>query len=155
MTTTIALAGKGGVGKTTVAGMIVKYLAQNQPGSILAIDADPSSNLNMVLGLDLEWTVGDILAHQAGAYAGQARSRCRWCSASRHGLAGDQHVEGRRHERRFHPVQVIHELHHACPCARVSVHIGAHRPQILGQLCEDLTHILALLSQTVQQLQSS
>jgi CO dehydrogenase maturation factor len=60
MTTTIALAGKGGVGKTTVAGMVIKYLAQNQTGSILAIDADPSSNLNMVLGLDLGWTVGDI-----------------------------------------------------------------------------------------------
>ncbi len=60
MTTTIALAGKGGVGKTTFAGMVIKYLAQNQTGSILAIDADPSSNLNMVLGLELEWTVGDI-----------------------------------------------------------------------------------------------
>ena len=60
MTKTIALAGKGGVGKTTVAGMAIKYLAQNQSGSILAIDADPSSNLNIVLGLDLEWTVGDI-----------------------------------------------------------------------------------------------
>ncbi|MCA9959826.1 MAG: AAA family ATPase, partial [Anaerolineales bacterium] len=60
MTTTIALAGKGGVGKTTIAGMIIKYLANKQPGAILAIDADPSSNLNMVLGLDLEWTVGDI-----------------------------------------------------------------------------------------------
>jgi CO dehydrogenase maturation factor len=60
MTTTIALAGKGGVGKTTVAGMVIKYLAQNQPGSILAIDADPSSNLNMVLGLDLDFTVGEI-----------------------------------------------------------------------------------------------
>ncbi len=60
MTTTIALAGKGGVGKTTIAGMVVKYLMQTQPGAILAIDADPSSNLNMVLGLDLEWTVGDI-----------------------------------------------------------------------------------------------
>ena len=60
MTTTIALAGKGGVGKTTISGMIIKYLAQHQTGSILAIDADPSSNLNMVLGLDLEWTVGDI-----------------------------------------------------------------------------------------------
>lgn len=60
MTTTIALAGKGGVGKTTVAGMMIKYLAQNQKDSILAIDADPSSNLNMVLGLDLEWTVGEI-----------------------------------------------------------------------------------------------
>ena len=60
MTTTIALAGKGGVGKTTIAGMIVKYLAQTQPGAVLAIDADPSSNLNLVLGLNLEWTVGDI-----------------------------------------------------------------------------------------------
>ena len=60
MTTTIALAGKGGVGKTTIAGMVIKYLIQSQPGAVLAIDADPSSNLNMVLGLDLEWTVGDI-----------------------------------------------------------------------------------------------
>ncbi len=60
MTTTIALAGKGGVGKTTIAGMVIKYLIQTQSGAVLAIDADPSSNLNMVLGLDLEWTVGDI-----------------------------------------------------------------------------------------------
>jgi CO dehydrogenase maturation factor len=60
MTTTIALAGKGGVGKTTIAAMVIKYLVQNQPGAVLAIDADPSSNLNMVLGLDLDWTVGDI-----------------------------------------------------------------------------------------------
>ena len=60
MSTTIALAGKGGVGKTTIAGMVIKYLTQNQKGAILAIDADPSSNLNMVLGLDLECTVGDV-----------------------------------------------------------------------------------------------
>jgi CO dehydrogenase maturation factor len=60
MSTTIALAGKGGVGKTTIAGMVIKYLVQTQPGAVLAIDADPSSNLNMVLGLDLDWTVGDI-----------------------------------------------------------------------------------------------
>jgi CO dehydrogenase maturation factor len=60
VTTTIALAGKGGVGKTTIAAMVIKYLMLNQSGAILAIDADPSSNLNMVLGLELEWTVGDI-----------------------------------------------------------------------------------------------
>ena len=60
MTITIAVAGKGGVGKTTISGMIIKYLIDTQPGAVLAIDADPSSNLNMVLGLVLEWTVGDI-----------------------------------------------------------------------------------------------
>jgi len=60
MPITFALAGKGGVGKTTIAGMVIKYLVQNEGGPVLAIDADPSANLNMVLGLDLEWTVGDV-----------------------------------------------------------------------------------------------
>ena len=60
MPTTIALAGKGGTGKTTVSAMIIKYLIQKQSSPILAIDADPSANLNMVLGVDLDWTVGGI-----------------------------------------------------------------------------------------------
>ncbi len=60
MTTTIAVAGKGGTGKTTVASMIVRYLIEKGLGSILAIDADPSSNLHAVLGLELEQTIGDI-----------------------------------------------------------------------------------------------
>lgn len=46
--------------------MVIKYLVQTQGGSILAIDADPSSNLNMVLGLDLEWTVGEIREDMLG-----------------------------------------------------------------------------------------
>ncbi|MDX1436429.1 MAG: AAA family ATPase [Anaerolineales bacterium] len=60
MTTTIALAGKGGVGKTTIAALLIRYLASEHTHAVLAIDADPSSNLNMALGLDLEWTVGEI-----------------------------------------------------------------------------------------------
>ena len=62
MTTTIAVAGKGGTGKTTVCGMIIRYLTQHSLGPVLAIDADPSSNLNLVLGLPLddEDTVGHI-----------------------------------------------------------------------------------------------
>ncbi len=60
MTITIALAGKGGVGKTTISVMLIKYLIQAFHGPVLAVDADPSSNLNIALGVDLEWTVGDI-----------------------------------------------------------------------------------------------
>ena len=60
MTTTIALAGKGGTGKTTVSAMIIKYLINKGKGPILAIDADPGANLNMVLGVDLEYTIGGI-----------------------------------------------------------------------------------------------
>lgn len=60
MTTTIAVAGKGGTGKTTVAAMLIRYLSEQRSGTILAIDADPSSNLNYVLGLELEDTIGDI-----------------------------------------------------------------------------------------------
>jgi CO dehydrogenase maturation factor len=60
MTTTIALAGKGGTGKTTVSAMIVKYLINKGKSPILAIDADPSANLNMVLGVELDFTVGGI-----------------------------------------------------------------------------------------------
>jgi CO dehydrogenase maturation factor len=60
MTITIALAGKGGTGKTTVAGLLVRHLARSRLGSVLAIDADPACNLNLVLGLPLTTTVGDI-----------------------------------------------------------------------------------------------
>jgi len=56
----IAVAGKGGTGKTTLCGMIVKHLADRKNGSILAIDADPNSNLNEVLGIKLPVTLGDI-----------------------------------------------------------------------------------------------
>jgi CO dehydrogenase maturation factor len=60
MTTTIALAGKGGTGKTTVAALLIKYLIEQGMDRVMAIDADPSSNLNLVLGLPLEVTVGGI-----------------------------------------------------------------------------------------------
>ena len=60
MTVTIALAGKGGTGKTTIASMFVKYLVENSRRRVLAIDADPSANLNLALGLALEQTIGDI-----------------------------------------------------------------------------------------------
>ena len=60
MTITIAVAGKGGTGKTTFAALLIKYLRDTTGKPILAIDGDPSSNLNLTLGLELEETIGDI-----------------------------------------------------------------------------------------------
>jgi CO dehydrogenase maturation factor len=60
MTMTIALAGKGGTGKTTLAALLIRYLTRRNGHSVLAIDADPSTNLNLALGLPLVRTVGDI-----------------------------------------------------------------------------------------------
>jgi CO dehydrogenase maturation factor len=60
MTKTIAMAGKGGTGKTTVSALIVKLLSKK--GLVLAVDADPSTNLSQALGLPLDGsrTVGKI-----------------------------------------------------------------------------------------------
>jgi len=60
MTTTVALAGKGGTGKTTVAALLIRYLVEERGGAILAIDADPASNLHMVLGMTVDQTIGEI-----------------------------------------------------------------------------------------------
>jgi CO dehydrogenase maturation factor len=58
MTFTIALAGKGGVGKTTIAGLLIKYLVGRGKTPILAVDADSNANLNEVLGLEVKDTLG-------------------------------------------------------------------------------------------------
>lgn len=60
MPQTIAVAGKGGVGKTTLTGMLIQYLAEKKKGPILAVDADANANLNEVLGVEVEATLGDI-----------------------------------------------------------------------------------------------
>ena len=60
MPTTIAVAGKGGTGKTTLCGMLVRYLADGKKGHILAVDADPNSNLNEVLGAKAPVSLGEI-----------------------------------------------------------------------------------------------
>src|SRR5512136_1638509 len=58
MTKTIAIAGKGGTGKTTFSALLSHWLSGF--GTVLAVDADPASNLHMALGMPLEDTVGDI-----------------------------------------------------------------------------------------------
>ncbi|CAN2040309.1 Uncharacterized ATP-binding protein MJ0685 [Candidatus Magnetomoraceae bacterium gMMP-15] len=56
----IALAGKGGTGKTTIAGLLIKYLVLNGKKPILAVDADSNSNFNEVLGLEVADTIGNF-----------------------------------------------------------------------------------------------
>lgn len=56
----IAVAGKGGVGKTTLTGLIIQYLCENGKTPILAVDADANSNLNEVLGVEAPPTLGEI-----------------------------------------------------------------------------------------------
>ena len=57
--TVIAVAGKGGTGKTTICGLLVRYLCDRNE-SVLAVDADPNSNLNEVLGVPLGTSLADI-----------------------------------------------------------------------------------------------
>ena len=62
MTISIAVAGKGGSGKTTLASLVIRYLMKNGRGPILAVDADPNANLGESLGLKVGETVGSIIA---------------------------------------------------------------------------------------------
>ena len=59
MPVSIAMAGKGGTGKTTVAGMLIKYLVSRGKSPVLAVDADANANLNEVLGLEVTETLGN------------------------------------------------------------------------------------------------
>ncbi len=71
MSYTIAVAGKGGTGKTTICGMLIGALCRDGKGPVLAVDADANSNLNEVLGVEVDRTLGEIREEieEAGAIA--------------------------------------------------------------------------------------
>lgn len=56
----IAVAGKGGVGKTTLCGLLIQYLCENGKKPVLAVDADANANLNEVLGVEAGTTLGEL-----------------------------------------------------------------------------------------------
>jgi len=71
---TIAVSGKGGTGKTTFAGMIIRHLLDKAKGPILAVDADANSNLNEVLGVKIRSTIGE--AREIMKKVGRGRVLC-------------------------------------------------------------------------------
>jgi len=60
MSYVVAVAGKGGTGKTTLCGFLIDYLCKSGKTPVLAVDADANSNLNEVLGVDPPATLGEI-----------------------------------------------------------------------------------------------
>jgi CO dehydrogenase maturation factor len=60
VTWTLSITGKGGVGKTTLAGLAVRWLGENGAGPVLAVDADPNLCLDAVLGVRADVTVGGV-----------------------------------------------------------------------------------------------
>lgn len=59
MTIQIAVAGKGGTGKTTISSFIVRYLVSRNLVPVLAVDADSNINLNQMLGIEVKRTIGE------------------------------------------------------------------------------------------------
>ena len=76
---TIAVAGKGGTGKTTLSALIIDYLLKTNQGPILAVDADPNSNLNEDLGVKVDRTVisavDEIMERKEALPAGITKER--------------------------------------------------------------------------------
>ena len=55
----VIISGKGGTGKTTMAGLLIKYFVEKGKRPVLGVDADPNANLNEVLGLEVGETLGE------------------------------------------------------------------------------------------------
>lgn len=81
---TIAVAGKGGTGKTTLTGLVIRYLIEKRKGPVLAVDADANSNLNEVLGLKCDCTVGHVREEALGTAGGRP-----------HGMSLDEYLDMR------------------------------------------------------------
>jgi len=84
MSKVIALAGKGGTGKTTISALFLKYLAEKKMTPVLAVDADANANLNELLELDVHATLGQIRKDMKGDIP--------------HGMSRDQFMEMKVHQ---------------------------------------------------------
>lgn len=83
----IAVAGKGGTGKTTLVSLIIRQLITNGKKPVLAVDADANANLNEALGMEIEDSIAEILASLYNATQSLPA-----------GMTKDQYMEYRIHE---------------------------------------------------------
>lgn len=66
---TLAISGKGGTGKSTLSALIIRWLNKNKSSPILAVDADSNVNLNDLLGITIQETIGSIREEMKDAIA--------------------------------------------------------------------------------------
>jgi len=120
----IAMAGKGGTGKTTVAALVLRYLVERGKTPVLAVDADANANLNEVLGLQLEHTVGE------------AREEMKKEGGGMVGMTKDQLIEMRINQclveaDGFDLISMGQPEGPGCYCA--ANHLVAHYMEVLGK----------------------
>jgi CO dehydrogenase maturation factor len=78
MALTVAVSGKGGVGKTTIAALLIRHFSERQHGPVLAVDADPNSNLHELLGAKVTRSIGnlreELLESKGNMFAGMSKA---------------------------------------------------------------------------------
>lgn len=108
--TTIAVAGKGGTGKTTIATLAVRYLVRRGETPVLVVDADPNANMGQTLGIEVPITVG---------------------SAREQGFAGDRDIPGGMTKDQF----VEYKMHEALAEGEGFDLLTMGRPEGAGCYC--------------------
>ena len=128
MTKVIAMAGKGGTGKTTTSALLIKYLTSRKMTPVLAVDADANANLNELLGLDIQTTLGEIRKELKGDIP--------------QGMSRDQYMEMKIHqalieERGFDFMVMGQPDGPGCYCAA-----NQYLAMTMDKLSENYTYIL-------------
>ena len=141
----IALAGKGGVGKTSLAAAIVRVLTEDRPQSrILAIDADPAVGLSTALGVTVSGTLDDIrLAVIKSAEDGRPREAIEMLNESRFRIF-DTMVETKG----FSFLAIGRPENEGCYCS-----VNAYLKEVVGMLAGDFDFVVIDGEAGIEQIQ--
>lgn len=141
----MALAGKGGVGKTSLAATIVRVLTEERPGSrVLAIDADPAVGLSTALGVTVTSTLDDIRrAVIKSAEDGRPREAIEMLNESRFRIL-DTMVETRG----FSFLAIGRPENEGCYCS-----VNAYLKEVVGMLAGDFDYVVIDGEAGIEQIQ--